>query len=117
MPAPRSQHASLIDALQLVVQDERQSGDLTRLPSTVILAAMTTRDEIAETIRANPTSASFETFDTITDHLGTLATFRLKKIIQCVGYGQPANMLPQEVAFFNAVQSATNELMGAWGVE
>lgn len=117
MPAPRSQHASLIDALQLVLQDERQSGDLTRLPSTVLLAAMTRKDELADALRSRPTPALFEEYDSVVDHLGTLATFRAKKIAGAVGYGRLANMLPQEAAYYDTLQAATNELIHVWGVD
>lgn len=117
MPAPRSQHASLVDALQLVVQDERKAEDLTRLPSTVLLAAMTRKDELLDEIRARPSPKIFEDYDSVVDHLGTLATLRAKKIAGAVGYGRPNNMLPQEAAYYDAVNAATDALMQAWGVK
>jgi hypothetical protein len=117
MPAPRSQHASLVDSLQLILQDERRSPDLTRVPSTVLLAAMTRKDELADALCSHPTPALFEEYDSVVDHLGTLATFRAKKIAGSVGYGRPNNMLPQEAAYYDALQAATNELMQVWGVE
>lgn len=78
---------------------------------------MTRKDELADALHSRPTPALFEEYDSVVHHLGTLATFRAKKIAGAVGYGRLANMLPQEAAYFDALQSATNELMGAWGVE
>ena len=59
----------------------------------------------------------FNSFTGFVDHLGALATFRAKKIAGAVGYDRLSNMLPQEAVYYDAIQAATNELMGAWGVE
>jgi len=79
--------ASLVDVLQLALQAERTAPDLTRLPPEMILAAMTRLDELRDAIHPTPTSELFEQYDSLTDHLGTIAMMRAKKIRDAVGYG------------------------------
>ncbi|HQJ88862.1 MAG TPA: hypothetical protein PLY91_10025 [Methanoregulaceae archaeon] len=105
-----------MDVLQLALQAERTAPDLTRLPPEMILAAMTRLDELRDAIHPTPTSELFEQYDSLTDHLGTIAMMRAKKIRDAVGYGRPMNMLPQEIAFYDAVDAATTALVRAWGI-
>jgi len=82
----------------------------------IIILAMTRRDELAEQIRLTRDGELYHEHDSITDHIGTIATLRAKKIAAGVGYGRPPNLMPAEVPYLDALETATAALLVGWGL-
>lgn len=107
--------SEILDTFAILLETERTVGHLTRLDPAIIVDVIARMDELTEQIRDNP--HGMDEVYSLDDMRETLARFRAKKIAGSVGYGRPNNMLPQEAAYYDAVNAATDALMQAWGVE
>lgn len=107
--------SEILDTFTILLETERTVAYLTRLDPAIIVDVIARMDELTEQIRDNP--HGMDEVYSLDDMRETLARFRREKITASVGFERPSNMLPQEAAYYDALQAATNELMQVWGVE
>lgn len=107
--------SDIIDRLQLILATEREAGDLVRLDPVTIAAALERLGELDAQVRLG-NIVLMDEYDSISDFLGTLVTFRARKMMAHIGRGAPANMMPAEQQFFADISAAVATLRDAWGL-
>lgn len=93
----------LLDMLQMMLSTERDSPDLTRLDSPTIEAAREELQRLSNEIRAGKDTSLLERYDAIEIHLGTLNTFRVKKMMENLGAGRLKNATDEEAVFYTTL--------------
>jgi 5-bromo-4-chloroindolyl phosphate hydrolysis protein len=97
-----------------MLQAEREAPDLTRLDTQTIAVARDEMERLVQAVRQDP--RLLERYDAIEDHLGTLATFRTKKMMMMVGSGRPENATEEETIFYTTLESLVATMRRAWGL-
>lgn len=115
MPSNRSASSDVLDHLQLALSTEREAGDLCRVDAVMIAAALDQIAALTEQARLG-NRLVMNDLDAITDHLGTLVSFRRQKVASSIGRGRPPNMLPAEAAYLDGLTALTATLEDAWGL-
>lgn len=106
----------VLDSLQMMLQVERDSPDLTRLDSPTIEAAREELVRLSGEIRQGHDYRLLERYDAIEIHLGTLITFRTKKMMENLGAGSLRNATDEEAVFYQTLEGLLAGLRRSWGL-
>jgi DNA replication initiation complex subunit (GINS family) len=95
---------------------EREAPGLTALDPAAIARARRELESIGQEIRVGYDAELYRQYDAIADHLGTICTFRLKKMMAMVGNPTPDNILDEERQFYASLESMVSSVRAAWGL-
>lgn len=105
-----------LDSLYLMLSTEREAGDLAALDVSAIADARARLAALEEEIRTTQDRQLLEQYDALADTLGTISTFRIRKLMHSVGYSPPEHMTEDEASFFGTLESLVAGMRQAWGL-
>lgn len=117
VPIRPSMYRNLVDDLHLLVVAERETDNLSSLNTRTIEQAQAAMISLEDEIRQTQNFRLYEPYDAIADHMGTLVTFRTKKMMGFLGSERPVNATEEEARFQSTLVTLVTSLRATWGLK
>lgn len=113
----QSTYRNLVDDLHLMIVAESEADSLSSLNTRTIDQAQAALCDLENEIRQTHNVRLYEPYDALADHLGTLATFRIKKMMGLTENKPLENSTDAEAQFHSSLVELVSSLRTAWGLK